>query len=96
MIILPYGHVLLIASKLNASVCSISSGRGILVEEEEKELELTRGLQGVRVIFHAFFCLLFLYKSPFSKSSFRNTIRVSDSLDPDQALYSVGPDLVPN
>ena len=42
MIILPYGHVLLIASKLNASVCSISSGRGILVEEEKKKkLELT-------------------------------------------------------
>ena len=40
MIILPYGHVLLIASKLNASVCSISSGRGVLKEEEEK-LKLT-------------------------------------------------------
>ena len=35
-------------------------------------------------------------KSTFSKNSFRNTIRVSNSLDPDQARRSVGPDLVPN
>ena len=34
----------------------------------------------------------FFSKSTFSKTSFRNTIRVSNSLDPD----SVGPDLVPN
>ena len=32
----------------------------------------------------------------FSKHSFRNTIRVSNSLEPDQARRSVGPDLVPN
>ena len=31
----------------------------------------------------------------FSKS-FRNTIRVSNSLDPDQARHFVGPDLGPN
>ena len=30
------------------------------------------------------------------KKSFRNTIRVSNSLDPDQARCSVGPDLGPN
>ena len=32
----------------------------------------------------------------FSKKIFRNTIRVSNSLDPDQALRFVGPDLGPN
>ena len=30
------------------------------------------------------------------KNSFRNTIRVSYSLDPDQARHFVGPDLGPN
>ena len=32
----------------------------------------------------------------FSKDPFRNTIRVSNSLDPDQAGYFVKPDLGPN
>ena len=32
----------------------------------------------------------------FSKSSFSNTFRVSNSLDPDQARRIVGPDLGPN
>ena len=32
----------------------------------------------------------------FSKHSFRNTITVSNSLDPDQARRFVGPDLAPN
>ena len=32
----------------------------------------------------------------FLKNSFRNTIRVSNSLDPDQARHFVGPDLVSN
>ena len=32
----------------------------------------------------------------FSKNYFRNTIRVSNSLDPDQARTFVGPDLDPN
>ena len=32
----------------------------------------------------------------FSKNYFRNTIRVSNSLDPDQAQCNVGPDLGPN
>ena len=30
------------------------------------------------------------------KKFFRNTIRVPNSLDPDQDLYCVGPDLGPN
>ena len=40
--------------------------------------------------------LFFFSKSTFSKNSFRNTIRVSSSLDPDQTRRFVGPDLVPN
>ena len=32
----------------------------------------------------------------FSKNSFRNMIRVSNILDPDQARHFVGPDLGPN
>ena len=38
----------------------------------------------------------FFSKSFFSKTSFRNTIRMSNSLDPDQAPHFVGPDLGPN
>ena len=38
------------------------------------------------VIFHAFLLsTVFFSKSTFSKNSFRNTIRESNSLDPDQA-----------
>ena len=43
------------------------------------------------VIFHAS-----LSKINFSKKSSRNTIRVSNSLDPDQARHFVRPDLGPN
>ena len=41
------------------------------------------------------FCrlLIFFSKSTFSKYSFGNTIRVSNSLDPDQARHFVGPHL---
>ena len=35
----------------------------------------------------------FFSKSSFLKNSFRNTIRVSNSLNPDQARRNVGPDL---
>ena len=43
------------------------------------------------------FCrLLIFFKSTFSKNSFRNTIRVSNSLDPDQVRRFVGPELGPN
>ena len=38
----------------------------------------------------------FFSKSTFSKNSFRNTIRVTKSLDQDQARRRVGPDLSPN
>ena len=34
-----------------------------------------------------------ILKLTFSKKSFRNTIRVSNSLDPDQARCFIGPDL---
>ena len=48
------------------------------------------------VIFHAFLLSAdFVSKSTFSKNSFRYTIRVSNSLDPDQAKHFVGPDLGP-
>ena len=43
-----------------------------------------------------FCCLLFFKKSTFSKNSFRNTIRLSNSLDPDQAQQNVGPYLGSN
>ena len=44
------------------------------------------------------FChlLIFFSESTFSKKSFRNTIRVSNSLDTDQAQHFVWPDLGPN
>ena len=38
----------------------------------------------------------FYLKLTFSKNYFRNTIRVSNSLNPDQARHFVGPDLGPN
>ena len=43
--------------------------------------------------FSCFCCRLPIF---FSKNSFRNTIRVSNSLDPDQDPSSVGPDLCLN
>ena len=41
-------------------------------------------------------CGFFFFKLTFSKKSFRNTITVSNNLDPDQARCFVGPDLDPN
>ena len=38
----------------------------------------------------------FFQNQLFEKKKFRNTIRVLNSLDPDQARRSVGPDLGPN
>ena len=43
------------------------------------------------VIFHAFFRLLIF--SVITKKIFKNTIRMSNSLGPDQARRFVGPDL---
>ena len=40
--------------------------------------------------------LLFVSKSTFSKYSFRDTIRVTNSFDPDHAQYSFEPDLGSN
>ena len=46
------------------------------------------------VIFHAFLSSAdFFSKSTFSRNSFRNTIRLSNSLDPDLAGRLIGPDL---
>ena len=36
------------------------------------------------------------FQNQLSKNSFNNTIRVLNSLDPDQARQNVGPDLGPN
>ena len=36
------------------------------------------------------------FKIIFPKNSFRTTLRVSNSLDPDQDRHCVGPDLGPN
>ena len=48
------------------------------------------------VIFHAFVSSADFFQNYFfRKKSFRNTIRVSNSLDPDQARRFVGPDLGP-
>ena len=44
-----------------------------------------------------FFCrLLIFFKIDLSNNSFSNTVRVSNSLEPDQFRQNVGPDLVPN
>ena len=47
-------------------------------------------------IFSVFVVCWSFSKSTFSKNSFINMIRVSNSLDPNQAQRSVGPDLGPN
>ena len=39
---------------------------------------------------------VFFSKLTFSKNYFRNNIRVSNGLDPDQDRHFVGPDLGPN
>ena len=38
----------------------------------------------------------FIFKSLYQKKNFRNTIKVSNSLDPDEARHLFGPDLIPN
>ena len=42
------------------------------------------------------YCLLTFSKLSFSNNFFRNTIRASNDLDPDQDRHLVGPDLGPN
>ena len=46
--------------------------------------------------FSCFCHLLTFFKINFSINSLRITVRVSNSLDPDQDLHYVGPDLGPN
>ena len=46
--------------------------------------------------FHAFLSSADFFKITFSKTSFKNTIRVSNGLDPDQDRRFVGPDLGTN
>ena len=59
-------------------------------------LFLTFCLLGNFSLFFFFFLKIHFLKSTFLKNSFRNTIRVSNNLDPDQDRHSVGPDLGPN
>ena len=42
------------------------------------------------------FACFFFFRMLIFKKSFRNTIRVSNSLDPDQAGHFIGPDVGPN
>ena len=47
--------------------------------------------------YHAFVVVCWLFsKKKISNNSFRTTIRVSKSLEPDQGQHFVGPDLGPN
>ena len=46
--------------------------------------------------FSCFCCLLIFFQNLLLKKSFRNTIRVTNGLDPDQDRPYVGPDLGPN
>ena len=55
-----------------------------------------RGAIKCTPIFHAFCRLLIFLKIIFSKNSFRNTIRVTNSLHPDQPQHFIGSDLGPN
>ena len=48
------------------------------------------------VILHDFLSSADFFKIHYFENSFSNTIRVSNSLDPNQARCFVGPDLVPN
>ena len=63
---------------------------------------LGQGWYGVNCLHAVKICLLFLssvdffLNNLFQKKSFRNTIKVSKSLDPDQAQHFVRPDLGPN
>ena len=69
-----------------------------LFSKERKDMH--KAPYGVAMV-HLTHCMLlsfayFFSKGTFSKKSFRNTsIRVSNSLDPDQDRHSVGPDLGP-
>ena len=47
-------------------------------------------------LYHVFWSSADFSKLTFLKNSFKNTIRMSNSLDPDQAQHFVGPDLGPN
>ena len=58
---------------------------------------LTLCMLGNFTVFFLFFCSLWtFFKLSFKKKSFRNTISVSNSSDPDQARHLVGPDRDPN
>ena len=55
---------------------------------------LTKGL--INQNFHVFLSPADFFQNHLFQNSFKNTIRVSNSLDPDQVGHFVWPDLVPN
>ena len=78
------------------------SGLILVFERARSRYWLLRLLQNTinslpMVIFSCFFIVCRFFSKPtFLKNSFRNTIRVTNSLDPDQARHLLGPDLGPN
>ena len=57
----------------------------------------TKAATNVTALFKANFVVcLYFQNILFQKKYFRKTIRVSNSLDPDQARHCIGPDLAPN
>ena len=69
-------------------------GKTCLVRRFTQVRALTSCLQGK---LHAFLLFaVFFSKSAFLKNFFRNSIRVSNILDPDQARHFLWPDLDPN
>ena len=57
---------------------------------------LTLCMLGNFACFFSRLWIFFFFKLTLSKKSFRNTMSMSNSLDPDQARQNVGPDLGPN
>ena len=67
-----------------------------ILQGSDKPPTLITKLFACCVIFTIFCRLLNFYKIYIFKNSFRNTIRVSSRLDPDQARHLGGPDLGTN
>ena len=49
-----------------------------------------------RNLMHFLSSTVFFFQNPFFQKNFRTTMRMSNSLDPDQARHFVGPNLGPN
>ena len=78
---------------------SISAFMSTQICVEDGQYVITYKFFAYWVILHAFCCLMIIFQNQlFRKKSFEitRTIRVSNSLEPNQAGCSVGPDLGPN